>query len=114
MGKDCRGLDCAMEKIVRQGLLDDFYGSLLSGRQKKVYEELVYNDMSLTEISEEEGITRQAASGLIQRATEQMEEYEKTLGLIARFDAIRSVCDRMKQTGNREDAAFAEEILKFL
>lgn len=103
-----------MEPIVRQGILYDFYGSLLSDRQRKVYEELVYNDMSLTEISGEEGISRQAASSLIRRATEQLEGYEQKLGLIERFDKIRAVCDEMSRGGTDREKAWADEIRKVL
>ena len=42
-----------MEKIVTQGLLYDFYGELLTEHQKRIYEDVVFNDMSLSEIAEE-------------------------------------------------------------
>ncbi|MDE6893741.1 MAG: DNA-binding protein, partial [Lachnospiraceae bacterium] len=48
-----------MEKIVEQGLLYDFYGELLTEHQKKIYEDVVYHDLSLTEIAAENGISRQ-------------------------------------------------------
>ena len=48
-----------MEKIVAQGLLYDFYGELLTEHQRRVYEDVVFNDMSLSEIAEEQGISRQ-------------------------------------------------------
>lgn len=48
-----------MEKIVEQGFLYDFYGELLTEHQKKIYEDVVYNDYSLTEIARENGISRQ-------------------------------------------------------
>ena len=49
-----------MEKIVAQGLLYDFYGELLTEHQRRVYEDVVFNDMSLSEIAEEQGITGRA------------------------------------------------------
>ena len=48
-----------LEKIVEQGLLYDFYGDLLTDHQRKIYEDAVYNDMSLNEIAEEQGISKQ-------------------------------------------------------
>ena len=48
-----------MEKIVWQGLLYDFYGELLTERQRHIYEDVVFNDLSLSEIAREEGISRQ-------------------------------------------------------
>ena len=46
-----------MEKIVEQGMLYDFYGELLTEHQRKIYEDVVLNDMSLSEIAEEQGIS---------------------------------------------------------
>lgn len=57
-----------MEKIVAQGMLYDFYGSLLTKHQQEVYEHVVYDDMSLNEIAEAEGISKQAVSDQIGRA----------------------------------------------
>ena len=42
-----------MEKIVKQGLLYDFYGELLTEHQRQVYEAVVYEDLSLAEIAAE-------------------------------------------------------------
>ena len=42
-----------MEKIVEQGLLYDFYGELLNEHQRRIYEDAVMNDMSLSEIAQE-------------------------------------------------------------
>ena len=43
-----------MEKIVEQGLLYDFYGELLTEHQRRIYEDVVLNDMSLSEIAQEQ------------------------------------------------------------
>ena len=53
-----------MEKIVEQGLLYDFYGELLTEHQRRIYESAVYEDLSLKELSEEYGITRQGVQRL--------------------------------------------------
>ena len=46
-----------MREIVEQGLLYDFYGELLTKHQRDIFEAAVYNDMSLTEIADENGIS---------------------------------------------------------
>ena len=56
-----------MEKIVEQGILYDFYGELLTQHQQKIYEDAVYHDLSLSEIAEEQGISRQGVHDLIKR-----------------------------------------------
>ena len=54
-----------MERIVEQNLLYDFYGELLNDHQKKIYEDAIYNDLSLSEIADEYGISRQGVHDLI-------------------------------------------------
>ena len=54
-----------MERIVEQTLLYDFYGELLNEHQRGVYEDAVFNDLSLSEIADEYGISRQGVHDLI-------------------------------------------------
>lgn len=74
-----------MEKIVEQGLLYDFYGELLTPHQQKIYEAVVYNDMSLSEIALEEGISRQGVHDLLKRCDRILSEYEEKLQLLHKF-----------------------------
>ena len=74
-----------MEKIVKQGLYYDFYGPLLTKHQQEIYEALVYDNLSLGEIGQEYGISRQAAHDIIKRSDKILEEYEEKLHLIERF-----------------------------
>ena len=71
-----------MEKLVRQGMLYDLYGELLTDHQRKVYGELVNDDLSLSEIAELNGITRQGAHDLIKRCDKILEGYEAKLHLL--------------------------------
>ena len=77
-----------MEKIVAQGLLYDFYGELLTEHQRRVYEDVVFNDMSLSEIAEEQGISRQGVHDLIKRCNKTLEGYEEKLHLVQKFQTI--------------------------
>lgn len=90
-----------MEKIVAQGMLYDFYGSLLTKHQQEVYEHVVYDDMSLNEIAEAEGISKQAVSDLIRRTTAQMEKVDGKLQLISRYRTIRSLCTSLQEAAGR-------------
>lgn len=74
-----------MEKIYEQTLLYDFYGELLTEHQRQIYEEAVYNDMSLGEIAQVEGISRQGVHDLIRRCDKILMEYESRLHLVERF-----------------------------
>ncbi|GFI04458.1 MAG: DNA-binding protein [Lachnospiraceae bacterium] len=78
-----------MEKIVEQGLLYDFYGELLTEHQKKIYEDVVYNDLSLAEIAKESGISRQGVHDLVRRCSRILQDYEDKLHLVQRFMKIK-------------------------
>ena len=71
-----------MEKIVRQGLLYDFYGELLTEHQRQVYEAVVYENLSLAEIAAEQGISRQGVHDIVKRCDKMLLEYEEKLKLV--------------------------------
>ena len=83
-----------MEKIVERSLLYDFYGELLTDHQKMIYEDAVFEDMSLGEIAQEYGISRQGVHDLIRRCDNSLLEYENKLHLIQRFLTVK---DRIKE-----------------
>ena len=74
----------------RMALLYDFYGDVLTPRQKEFYD-LYYNeDLSLAEIAENNGITRQGVRDVIVRAEAILTDLEDKTGLIKRFhDAMQ-------------------------
>lgn len=93
----------AMEKIVEQGLLYDFYGELLTDHQKKIYEDAVYEDMSLGEIAGEYGISRQGVHDLIKRCDNTLQEYENKLHLVSRFMTIKEKIEKINQMAGNEE-----------
>ena len=74
-----------MEKFVERTLLYDFYGELLNEHQRRVYEDFVFNDLSLGEIAKDEGISRQGVHDMIKRCNRTLEGYEEKLHLVAKF-----------------------------
>ena len=73
----------------RMTMLYDFYGDVLTDRQKEFYD-LYYNeDLSLAEIAENYGITRQGVRDVIVRAEAYLTEIEDKTGLIKRFYAMQ-------------------------
>jgi len=85
-----------MEKIVEQGILYDFYGELLTEHQRKIYEDAVYHDLSLSEIAEMQGISRQGVHDLIRRCDRILEDYEEKLHLVKRFYEMKENIHRIK------------------
>lgn len=78
-----------MEKIVRQSLLYDFYGELLTEHQKNIYEDVVMNDMSYSEIARVYGISRQGIYDMVKRCDKILEDYEEKLKLVEKFVTAR-------------------------
>ena len=77
------------DDITRQSLLYDFYGELLTERQKEVMELYNEENLSLAEIAEEFGISRQGVHDALHKAQKALEDYEQKLGLVERFSATR-------------------------
>lgn len=86
-----------MESIVKQSLLYDFYGELLTEHQRTIYEGVVYNDMSLAEIAEEQGISRQGVHDLIKRCDKILSGYEEKLHLISKFQRTREMVGEIQE-----------------
>ncbi len=78
-----------MEKIFEQALLYDFYGELLTEHQQNIYEDAVFNDMSLSEIAEVQGVSRQGIHDLIKRCDKALQDYESKLHLVERFEKAK-------------------------
>ena len=93
-----------MEKIVEQGLLYDFYGELLTKHQRQIYEGIVYNNLSLGEIAQEEGISRQAVHDIVKRCDKTLQGFEDKLQLVARFNNIKDKVSRINQLSEQYES----------
>lgn len=104
-----------MERIVEQGLLYDFYGALLNEHQRNIYEAFVYDNMSLSEIAADQGISRQGVHDLIKRCDKSLEDYERKLHLVEKFlkikDQIAMIEEKADDDGIRN---LASQILEQL
>lgn len=79
-----------MEEIVELSLLFDFYGEMLGDHKKQIFEDYVLNDLSLAEIADEEGISRQGVHDIVKRCTKQLKEYEAALHLVEKFQNLKA------------------------
>ena len=105
-----------MEKILEQTLLFDFYGELLTDHQKRIYEDVVFGDLSYTEVAEEKNISRQGVHDLVKRCNKTLLEYEEKLHLVEKFLTMKEKVEQIRQAA--EDPVrikkLSDEILKEL
>ena len=77
------------QKDMKISLLLDFYGDFLSDRKREILEMYYNEDLSLAEIAEEAGISRQGVRDSIKKSEKELLSLEETLGLAARFASIK-------------------------
>ena len=76
-------------------LLFDFYGDILTEKQRELFD-LYYNeDLSLSEISEHVGITRQGVRDAVARSEHILRDMEEKLGLVARYGPIQAEVEQI-------------------
>ena len=99
-----------IDDIYELSLLYDFYGSLLKEQKREIFEDYVLNDLSLGEIAEERGISRQGVHDSIKRCSKELYEYEEKLKLIERFNQIKEKIGEIHRTasGLKEHEAMPE------
>ena len=103
-----------MDKILEQTLLYDFYGELLTDHQKQIYEDVVLNDYSFSEVAEEKGISRQGVHDLIKRCNKILQEYESKLHLVEKFVTIKEQIAEMEKSLRETEEPDKEALVRQL
>ena len=98
-----------MSKDLSISLLMDFYGQLLTDKQLEALEYYYNDDLSLAEIADEMGISRQGVRDFIKRGEKQLSEFEEKLGLAGRFDRIKDKIEQIDAVADRLAAGESEE-----
>lgn len=102
-----------MEKILEQALLYDFYGELLTEHQKQIYEDVVLNDYSLSEVAESLGISRQGVHDMIKRCNRLLAGYEEKLHLVEKFVNLREQVGQIRKiAGEKSTDPYMKQIEK--
>lgn len=106
-----------LEKHEHFVLLNDFYGALLTEKQRRILKDHYENDLSLSEIADNMDTSRQAVYDLVKRAENQLMQYEAKLGLLDKFKTthrnLATVCDLLEQAGiNAAQLQEARHILR--
>ncbi len=107
-----------MNELAKKTMLYDFYGEMLTERQKEIYEDYYLNDLSLGEIAEELNISRAGVHDNLKRSEKALINYEDKLQLIARYMKNRKVMENvLEMTYAQEENALQdirELILRYM
>lgn len=101
---------------MRIGNLYDFYGQLLTEKQREILDLYCIHDLSFGEIAEEIGISRQGVYDTIKRAGKTLDEYESKLELLKRFNnrevIISHMMTELDAIGSKADQFISTDDLK--
>ena len=100
-----------MEKNVKISILLDIYGKMLTEKQYSLLDDYYNNDLSLSEIAENEEITRQAVRDNLKKGENNLFEYEEKLGFMKKTieqeennESIISEIEKVEKNGSEKDA----------
>ncbi len=99
-----------MEKDFRYVELFELYGSLLTERQRETFSSHYLYDLSLSEIAEPSGSTRQSVYAAVKKVKEKLDEYEDELKLFEKTLKLKALAEKLMQT----DKASAQNILEII
>lgn len=102
-----------MERIVLVTMLYDFYGELLTSKQKTAFEKHYLEDLSFNEIGEQQGTTRQAVMDTVRRSEKILLQYEEKLHLVDKFTLRKEKIEKIKKeldSFDKDDYKFFDKI----
>lgn len=102
-----------IEQVIKISQLYDFYSELLSEKQKQYLKDYYFNDFSLTEISENYDISKQAVSNNIKRTITELEQYEEKLNLIKlNNERLFLLNELRKSTSDEGILSYVDQLIK--
>lgn len=108
-------MDDKLKEKVELSLLFDFYGELLKNHNKHIFEDYILNDLSLSEIAEEQGISRQGVYDIVKRCGIQLKDCEEKLNLVKKFEETKERVNRIKELSEQmklsREQNYLEEII---
>ena len=102
------------EKDLSLSLLYDLYAPILSRKKRDAFEAYYLSDLSLAEIAEETGTSRQAVRDLVSRACRELQEMEKEMGILRKRKEISDLCDRLLDSLTPEQREIVLQIREIL
>ena len=99
-----------IDDVIQTSLLYDFYGSLLTDRQREVMELYYGENLSLSEIAAEFSISRQGVHDLIKRCDRILADYESKLHLVERFSSTKRMAQEIIELAEQGDGKTEETL----
>lgn len=100
-----------MEEKIRISMLLQIYGKLLTKKQNEFTEYYYNEDLSLSEIAENQSITRQAVREILAKSKIKLEEYEEKVELLKKIQEINSLLDKLEEKSNLKEIQKIRKIL---
>ena len=97
-----------MEDRFYLNVLYDYYGELLTDKQKEYFEEYYFNNLSYAEMAEDFDVSRNAIFKQVHITTDKLEEYEKVLGLLEKKKKLLEIIEKV------DDKKLKEELEKLV
>ena len=101
-----------IEKKLEIGLLNDYYGGLLTEYQSRIVSMYYDEDLSLAEIADEVNVSRQAVRDVLVRSANKLNEYENKLGLVSKLSKIVEEIERIKLNSDDVTKTALEKLLQ--
>lgn len=102
-----------MEKDLHISALLDVYGAFLGDKQRRLAEHYYNDDLSFSEIAENEGITRQGVNDGIKRAVKSLTAFENECRYAEKLERLRALLPQLEKGQSRAAAEIAEIIENF-
>ncbi len=104
-----------MEKNVEMGMLLDIYGSMLTKKQYELLNDYYNNDLSLSEIAENENITRQAVRDNLKKGEKKLYEFEENLKFMKKhIDKEEKIASILSNINKLDENSTDEEVVEIL
>ena len=104
-----------MEEKIKVSILFGIYGNILTKTQKKYMQSYYNEDLSLSEIGENEGITRQAVKAILDKSTKKLYEFEEKLSFMKKQKSIKLILKKLEEINLKtKQKKYIKEIYKKL
>jgi len=100
-----------VELAYKRTMLFDFYGELLTKHRKDIYDSFVNDDISLTELANLQGCSRQSVHDLIKRCDKLLFDYEEKLHLIEKYEFNKKKLEELKKVLKEKNLQEADDIV---